>query len=101
MELQILVPELHDSFSRLAINGENLLVRFSYNDSFDFWAFGIYELNRQPVIEGLRIVPNVPLLLFLPMRRFDGVNFMATSNAQRIGHRDFWDGSAQFWMVMK
>jgi hypothetical protein len=100
-ELQIHIPREHDSFSELAINSERLLVRFTYNDTFDCWSFGIYELNRQPIIEGLRIVPNFPLLLYFPMRRFDGVNFIATCNRQHIVYRDFWDGNAKFWMVTK
>jgi hypothetical protein len=100
-EVQILVPREHDSFSALTINGGQYLLRFSYNDTFDYWTFGIYELNRKPIIEGLKIVPNFPLNLFLRMRRFGDTCFIATSKQQHIGRRDFWDGNAQFWMVTK
>ena len=100
-ELELLIPQEHDSFSEITINGELYLLRFTYNDTFDYWNFGIYELNREPIITGLKIVPNFPLNLFLPMQRFGDTRFVATSNQQHIGRRDFWDGNAQFWMVMK
>ena len=98
---QILIPQEHDSFSAMNINGGQYLLRFSYNDTFDFWTLGIYELNRKPIIEGLKIVPNFPLNLFLRLRRFGDTFFIATSKQQRIGRRDFWDDNAQFWMVTK
>jgi hypothetical protein len=101
MQTQIFPPQEHDSFSELTIKSERLLVRFTYDDTFDFWSFGIYELNREPIVEGLRIVRNFPLLLYFPRARFGGIDFIAACNRQNIGRRDFWDGNAQFWMVMK
>ena len=73
MEIRILILREHDSFSDITINGERLLIRFTYNDTFDYWSFGLYETNRTPILAGIKIVPNFPLNLFLPMRRFDGV----------------------------
>lgn len=100
METQIHIPQEHDSFSELTINGERLLLRFTYNDTFDYWTFGVYELNRTPIIAGLKIVPNFPMNLYIKLRRLGNTGFIATSKQQRIGHRDFWDGAAQFWMVV-
>jgi hypothetical protein len=99
--MQIIVPIEHDSFSELTINGERFLVRFSYNDTFDYWTFGIYERNRTPIIAGLRVVPHFPLHLFSLNRRFENTSFIASSNQENIGLRDFWNENAQFWMVTK
>ena len=66
-------PHEHDSFSEITLNGELLLIRFTYNDTFDYWTFGIYELNREPIVAAVKIVPNFPLNLFLSMRRLDGM----------------------------
>lgn len=100
-ETQIFLPQEHDSFSEVTINGERFLLRFSYNDTFDYWSLGIYELNRTPIIAGMKIVPNIPLNLFIRLRRLGDTYFIATSKHQHIGWRDFWDGAAQFWMVTK
>jgi hypothetical protein len=99
METEIFLPREHDSFSQFAINGEQLLIRFSYNDTFDYWTFGIYELNRVPIVAGMKIVPNFPLNIFLPVRRFAGVYFMVASQLQRVGRTDFWGGNAKFLVV--
>ena len=99
--MEIHLPPEHDSLSRMTINNEQVLLRFTYCDTFDYWTFGVYELNQTPIIAGIKIVPNFPLLLFNQMRRFGGTQFFATSKNQRIGQRDFWDGNAQFWVVKK
>ena len=101
MEMEIIVPQEHDSFSEVTINEERFLLRFSYNDTFDYWTFGIYELNRMPIVAGMKVVPHFPLNLFNRMRRFGDTFFMATSKQQHIGRRDFWNGAAQFWLLRK
>jgi len=42
-QTKIHIPREHDSLSDIAINGERLLIRFTYNDTFDHWSFGLYE----------------------------------------------------------
>ena len=100
-ETAIIVPREHDSFGEITLNGELLLIRFSYNDTFDYWTFGIYERNRTPILQGIKIIPNFPLNLFLPMRRLGDACFIVSSKQQRIGRRDFWDSNAQFMVVTK
>jgi len=95
----ILVPREHDSFSDITINGERMLIRFTYNDTFDYWTFGIYETNRTPILSGVKIVPNFPLTIFTPMRRLEGVSFIASTRQERIGYSDFWEELASFVMV--
>lgn len=98
--LLIKVPQMNDSFSSIILGGVEFQLRFSYNDSFDYWSFGIYSQYKKPIIEGIKIVPNFPLNLFannspdIP-KGF----FIAKSNKEKIGHNDFYDGSASFYFV--
>ena len=98
---QILIPQQHDSFSEITLNGESLLIRFTYNDTFDQWSFGLYELNQTPILVGVKIAPNFPLNLFTPMRRLGDVYFIAMSKRPHIGRRDLWDGGAEFLIMEK
>lgn len=86
MPTKLILPREHDSFSELAINGERLLLRFTYNDTFDSWSFGLYEAKRTPILTGIKIAANFPLNLFLSMRRFEGVFFFAETRLERIGY---------------
>jgi hypothetical protein len=100
METEFLVPNENDSFSRIEINGERFLLRFTYNDTFDFWTFGIYDMNQAAIIAGLKIVPNFPLNIFQHNRHLDGVFFIAESKNETIGHNDFRNENARFIMVV-
>jgi hypothetical protein len=99
MATRIFLPREHDSFSDIAIGNERLLIRFTYNATFDYWSFGLYEQDRAPIIEFVKIVPNFPLTLFVPMRRFEGLHFIAETHLERIGYSDFWEDDAVFVMV--
>ena len=63
----ITVPDYNDSFSRVVLAGKEYLIRFSYNFSGDYWTFGIFDHNRNPYVQGIKIVPNSPLNFFSAM----------------------------------
>lgn len=98
--LLIDVPQMNDSFSRIILGGVEYQLRFTYNDTFDYWTFGIYNQNKEPLIVGLKIVPGFPLNLFANNSP-DIPNgfFIAKSNKEKIGHNDFYDGSASFYFI--
>ena len=58
------VPDLNDSVSRIVLNGAVYFVRFTYNDTFDYWKFGVYDSQMEPIVIGIKIVPSFPLNLF-------------------------------------
>ena len=62
--LYIAVPDMNDSISRLSIDGKEYGLRFTYNEKYDYWNFGLYDWNNNPIIAGVKIVPNFPLLHF-------------------------------------
>lgn len=90
------VPDLNDSLSRIVLNDTVYFIRFTYNDTFDYWKFSLYDSLEQPIILNVKIVPSFTLNVFycgtdLP----DGV-FGCISSLQRVGRNDFVDGKAQF-----
>ena len=60
--LYITVPDMNDSVSTLSIDGVEYGLRFTYNEKYDYWSFGLYDENMEPIISQTRIVPNFPFL---------------------------------------
>lgn len=97
MEYTIIeVPDLNDSVSRIVLSGTPYFIRFSYNDTCDYWKFSLYNAQSEPIVVGIKIVPSFPLNVFYGVTKLpDGV-FGVISKLQRIGRNDFKDGNAKF-----
>ena len=97
MEYTIIeVPDLNDSMSRIVLNGTVYIIRFTYNDTGDYWKFGLYNSLQEPIIIGIKIVPRFPLNVFYGVSKLpDGV-FGVKTNLDRIGRYDFKEGRAEF-----
>lgn len=93
------VPDYNDSFSRVVLSGKEYLIRFSYNCEGDYWTFGIYAHNRNPYVQGIKIVPNVPLNFFYLCHGLPEGIFGALSSKQTVGRNDFRDKKAKFVFV--
>ena len=90
------VPDMNDSVSRIAIDQLVYNFRFTYDDTSDFWKFGVYDANMIPIVIGIKIVPNTMLnLLYTTYDLPEGV-FAALSRKEHIGRDDFKDGKASF-----
>ena len=97
MEYTIIeVPNLNDSMSRVVLDGKAYFIRFTYNDTFDYWTFGIYNNMNEPIVIGIKIVPQFPMNLFLTAYNLPFGVFGVISKLDRIGRYDFRDGKAQF-----
>jgi len=94
--LQIGVPDLNDSFSRVVLDGTQYLIRFTWNDTAQRWIFGLYTMQKEPIAVGLRIVPRFPLNLQIVKADFPAGVFGAYSDLKSIGRRDFIEGRATF-----
>lgn len=90
------VPDKNDSMSRIVIGKTAYQIRFTYNDTGDFWKFGLYTSLGEPIAVGFKIVPNFPLNVFCGVENFPDAVFVAFSKLDRIGRDDFKDGKAQF-----
>lgn len=90
------VPDMNDSVSRIVLSKKAYLIRFTYNDTFDYWKFSLYDDQHKPIILGVKIVPNFPLNVFSGIAKLpDGV-FGVFTKLTRIGREDFLNQKAQF-----
>lgn len=90
------VPDLNDSMSRIVLNGVPYQIRFSYNDTKDYWKFSLYDTQNNPIALGIKIVPNFPLNIFYGVTQLPSGVFAAKSKLDHIGRNDFKDGKAEF-----
>lgn len=97
MEYTIIeVPDLNDSVSRIVLCGKQYLIRFTYNDTYGYWFFGLYSSLGEPIRIGVKIVPQMPLNLFWGSEKVPFGVFGVLSKLEHIGRNDFVDGKAQF-----
>ena len=90
------VPDMNDSVSRVVLAGTAYLIRFTYNDTCDYWKFSLYNAQNEPIVLGVKIVPRFPLNVFYGVTKLpDGV-FGVMTKLDRIGRNDFLNGNAQF-----
>ena len=90
------VPNLNDSVSRVVLNGTAYLIRFTYNDTCDYWKFSLYNSQNEPIGLGIKIVPRFPLNVFYGVTKLPNGVFGVMTKLDRIGRYDFRDGKAQF-----
>ena len=93
---EIQVPSQNDSMSRLTLNRVSYMIRFTYNDTGDYWKFGLYDSQYQPIIVGVKIVPQYPLNVFYTVAKLPDGIFGVFSKNDRIGRYDFENGNAKF-----
>ena len=90
------VPDMNDSVSRVVLAGNAYLIRFTYNDTCDYWKFSLYNSQNEPIVLGIKIVPRFPLNVFYGVTKLpDGV-FGVMTKLDRIGRNDFINGNAKF-----
>lgn len=90
------VPDMNDSMSRIVLNGVPYQIRFSYNDTKDYWKFSLYDTQRNPIALGIKIVPNFPLNIFCGVTQLPFGVFAARSKLDHIGRNDFKNSKAEF-----
>lgn len=90
------VPDLNDSVSRIVLNSKVYYIRFTYNDTGDYWKFGIYTAQHEPIIIGMKIVPRFPINIFYGTAKMPIGTFMVRTQLDRIGRKDFTNGKAKF-----
>lgn len=93
---EISVPDFNDSFSRVVLSGKEYLIRFSYVDTFGYWTFGLFTTQKQPIVQGIKIVPRFPLNLYCSTQDMPNGVFGVFTELERIGRRDFIEGRAAF-----
>lgn len=94
--LYISVPDMNDSISYLSIDGKEYGLRFTYNERYDYWNFGLYGAGNAPIIPMTRIVPNFPLLFFYTSREIPDGIFGCVSDTETVGRYAFVNRKAEF-----
>lgn len=97
--LYIDVPDHNDSFSRVVLDGREVLLRFTFNATGGYWTFGVYDTEEAPVLTMTKVVPNFPLTFFYESLDLPSGLFGALSDLARIGRDDFKEGRARFVFV--
>lgn len=95
----IVVPDLNDSFSDIVLDGAEYLIRFTYNDTYDFWTVGLYYPDRTPIVQGLKVVPDFPINVFSDRTYMPRVVLACTSIREQVGRNSFVNGEASFAIV--
>ena len=97
--LYIDVPDLNDSYSRIVLQGTAYFIRFTYIHSLDCWTFGLYDMQRAPIIQGIKMIPNYPLTNIYTTAKLPDGQFYVLTNLSRVGRNGFRNGSAKFAFV--
>lgn len=93
------VPDMNDSISRIALQGKQYQIRFTYNDTGGYWSFGLMDSLGNPLLIGVKIVPQFPLNLFYGTENLPLGVFAALTKVESVGRQDFVDGKAQFVFI--
>ena len=93
--LYIDVPDRNDSLSMLSIDGKEYGLRFTYNEKYDYWSFGVYDATRNPIIAMTKIVPNFPLLQFYTSADLPDGIWGCISKTENVGRYAFRDKTAE------
>ena len=93
------VPDMNDSVSRISLQGSQYQLRFTWNDTGGYWMFGILNSLGEPLLIGVKVVPQFPLNLFHSAKNMPQGIFAALTEKESVGRRDFADGKAQFAFI--
>jgi len=94
--LYIKVPDMNDSISTLSIDEVEYLLRFTYNEKYDFWNFGLYTVEEEPIVAMTRIVPNFPIMHFYTYTDIPDGIFGCLSDTDTVGRQAFNNQTAEF-----
>ena len=94
--LYIEVPDMNDSISTLSIDGKTYNLRFTYNEKFDFWSFGLLDENRNPIVAMTRLVPNFPIFHSYTSNDIPDGIFGCLSDVGTVGRYAFVNKTAKF-----
>lgn len=95
-------PDKNDCLTRIVLDGDEYLFKFSFNYEGGFWVLGIYENENNPIVAGIKITPCFPVNWYFRqyIKLPKGVLGVVT-RLEKIGRQDFVNGNAQFVYITK
>ena len=94
--VDIAVPDENDSFSRVVLDSVQYLIRFTWNDTAGRWTFGLYTMQRECLVSGIKLVSRFPLNLQIVDDRFPAGIFGVYSDFETIERNSFIEGKSAF-----
>ena len=97
---EITVPnEQNDFIMRVPMDGKPRTIHMSYNSGGDFWTIGYCDDDSNPIVDGIKIIPNYPLNIWYTSYEIpQGLLYVRTS-LERVGRYAFRDGLAALCYV--
>ena len=95
-QIEIAIPDLNDSYSRVVLDKVQYLLRMSWNETGQYWYFGLHKPDKTPILQGIKVVPRFPLNLGYVDDDIPFGLLCVYSDKERIGRYDFIDGTAIF-----
>lgn len=96
MDIVIGVPDMNDSVSKIILKNVQYDIRFTYNDTLDYWKFSLYDSQHKPILVGIKIVPGFPLNIFYTASGMPNGLFGVRTKLDKIGRNAFVEGKAKF-----
>lgn len=95
-------PDKNDGLTRIVLDGDEYLFRFSFNYEGQFWTLGVYENENTPIVAGIKITPCFPVNWYFRqyIKLPKGILGVVT-RLEKIGRQDFVNGNAQFVYITK
>lgn len=93
---EITVPNMNDSIGRITLDEKEFYIRFTYNPSYDYWSFGLYDTKLNPIIPMTKIVPLISLYNYYKYTDLPEGIFVCFTRKDRVGKNDFLEGFAHF-----
>ena len=90
------VPDINDSVGRVTIEKTEYYIRFTYNPAYDYWSFGLYDVNMEPIMPMNKIVPMISLLHYYVYTDLPPGAFGCIAKSDKVGRNDFVNGKASF-----
>lgn len=93
--IKLTVPDYHDSFSKVTLEGTVYWLRYQYNPYGDYWSVGLYDEDQNMLIAPTRIVPICDL--FRSFKSYEDIPqgyLLCISKKEKIGENAFNDKDA-------
>jgi hypothetical protein len=88
-----------DYYVQAVLDGVLYYLHLSWNSEGEFWTFGIETYLKEPLLSGLRIQPNYPLISRYFQPGFPPGEIVVVSDADTVGQSDFVDAFASMVYV--
>lgn len=95
------VPDMNDSSGRIALSGKNYWIRFTYNSIEEYWSFSLFDVDKNPMLGMIKIVPNVMLNAYYTDVNLPDGWFVQIGTEEPPKRTDFKNGLAKFYFVPK